>query len=718
MRRKFVFVLFLLLCLPLLAQAQDENSPEATAEAAGVIAYGQPVDGTLTQAAPTATYGFSGSAGDVVTITATSDDFDTFLTLRAAGGTEVATDDDRAGNLNARIEALALPADGDYSITVSSYNNASTGAFTLTLEKIHSVEGASVELAVPTPAASPTAAAVTVEATAEPASNTLAIGDSVNGALTNDAPAVEYDFEGRAGQTITITLASTEFDAYLLLKDAGGDRLAADDDGAGGTDARISAFSLPADGRYTIIAGSYTNAETGAFTLTLDAASVRQTPVPTEAAFTPTIPVTEAPVLTAEPTEQAGNALTLGQTITGELDGDTPAAFTFAGRAGQLVTVRLASEDFDAYLRLLNEAGAELAADDDSGGSLNAQIALFSLPANGTYTLSAESFSGEGGAFTLTIQEVTPVVIEYTQTVRGRLTADEPSTVYRFTGQAGDVVAISAESGDFDTYLTLSQPDAGALAEDDDSGGNLNSLIGPYTLPTTGDYYVSVRAIDSSTGAFTLSLLKATLTPIAYGDTLVGEFTPQTPALYYQFEAVAGDVIHIRVNSGGTLDTSLTLRGPDGYEVAFDDDSGEGNDPEINRLVLAQGGTYMVLIKPYDREQTGRINLTLAREVLASLDAGKQRVQLNEKQTQDVLTFSGTAGERVWLEVRLLDNTSSAPAITISQGGEILATANATAVAALTLELIIPADGAVNVQVSDANFARVTLELTLERLGE
>ncbi|MBI5667743.1 MAG: PPC domain-containing protein [Chloroflexi bacterium] len=716
MARKLV-ILVMLLLFPLLALAQ-ESTPEATANAAAAIVYGQSVDGTLTETTPTATYYFTGSAGDVVTITATSDNFDTFLTLRDAGGAELATDDDRAGNLNARIEAQALPAAGEYSITVSSYNRASTGEFTLTLEKVENSAGAPTAAALPTMVASPTD--VAAEPTAAPASGTLAIGDSVTGTLTKESPAVDYVFEGSAGQTVTITLASTDFDAYLLLKDASGDTLASDDDGAGSYDARISAFSLPADGTYTISAGSYTNAETGAYTLSLDFASVRQTPVPTESALTatptPFPPPTEA--ATEEPAAQAGNALAIGQTISGELTGGAPVTYTLEGRAGQLVTIRLVSEAFDSYLRLLSAAGAELATDDDSGGSLNAQIALYTLPQTGTYTVSVESFSGAGGAFTLSVQEVTPVPIEYTQTVQGTLAAHMPAPVYRFTGQAGDVVAISAEASDFDAYLTLSRPNAGALAEDDDSGGNLNPLIGPYTLPTTGDYYLSLRSVDSRSGAFRLSLLKATLTPIAYGDTLVGEFTPQTPALYYQFQAVAGDVVHIRVDSGGTLDTSLSLRGPDGYEVAFDDDSGEGSDPELNRQVLAQDGTYLLLIKPYDPTRTGRISLTLAREVLASLDAGKQQVQLNEKQPQDVLTFMGVAGERVWLAVRLLDSTSAAPTVTITQGGQTLTTANASAVAALTLEFVVPADGAVNVQVSDANFARVTLELTLERLGE
>ncbi|HEU0012621.1 MAG TPA: hypothetical protein VFQ45_03020 [Longimicrobium sp.] len=50
----------------------------------------------------------------------------------------------------------------------------------------------------------------------------------------------EYYVEVMAGQTLTVTLASTTVDPYLVLVDASGAVVAQDDDGAGGTTAQIS----------------------------------------------------------------------------------------------------------------------------------------------------------------------------------------------------------------------------------------------------------------------------------------------------------------------------------------------------------------------------------------------------------------------------------------------------------------------------------------------
>lgn len=63
-------------------------------------------------------------------------------------------------------------------------------------------------------------------------------------------------FEGKAGQTITLTLdarAPQTVDPLLILLQSNGDALVADDDGGGDTNARIDSFTLPADGVYVAV---------------------------------------------------------------------------------------------------------------------------------------------------------------------------------------------------------------------------------------------------------------------------------------------------------------------------------------------------------------------------------------------------------------------------------------------------------------------------------
>src|SRR5207247_8836701 len=50
--------------------------------------------------------------------------------------------------------------------------------------------------------------------------------------------------------------------------------------------------------------------------------------------------------------------------------------------------INLKSDDFDAYLRLEDSAGKQLAEDDDSGGNLNAKI-VFKAPKDDTYQIIA-----------------------------------------------------------------------------------------------------------------------------------------------------------------------------------------------------------------------------------------------------------------------------------------------------------------------------------------
>jgi hypothetical protein len=82
-----------------------------------------------------------------------------------------------------------------------------------------------------------------------------------------------YSFSGTAGQQITITLSSASFDTYLYLLNQSRAVIAQDDDGGGGTDSRIPAFSgtftLPATGIYTIEVDTFSVGATGNYTLTL-----------------------------------------------------------------------------------------------------------------------------------------------------------------------------------------------------------------------------------------------------------------------------------------------------------------------------------------------------------------------------------------------------------------------------------------------------------------
>lgn len=80
-------------------------------------------------------YTFTGTAGQQVVITMSSEDLDSYLILLDAQGNRLIQDDDGAGNLDARI-VYTLPNDGQYIIYANAYNSGHGGSYSLELETI------------------------------------------------------------------------------------------------------------------------------------------------------------------------------------------------------------------------------------------------------------------------------------------------------------------------------------------------------------------------------------------------------------------------------------------------------------------------------------------------------------------------------------------------------------------------------------------------------
>ena len=108
---------------------------------------------------------------------------------------------------------------------------------------------------------------------------TIAVGDTVRDSLTphdlvlpaESTYAQQWRLRGRAGQTVTIDLASSAFDAYLfLLAPNAGAKPPQDDDSGGRCNARLT-VRLPQTGDYTIVVTSTDKLATGPFSLSVSA---------------------------------------------------------------------------------------------------------------------------------------------------------------------------------------------------------------------------------------------------------------------------------------------------------------------------------------------------------------------------------------------------------------------------------------------------------------
>lgn len=99
---------------------------------------------------------------------------------------------------------------------------------------------------------------------------------------------------------------------------------------------------------------------------------------------------------------------------------------------------------------------------------------------------------------------------------------------------------------------------------------------------------------------------------LAYGDSLQGTISADTGALF-GFQGTTGDVITINAASA-EFDGLLLVYGPDGTEVARDDDSGEGTNPRISNFRVPSSGTYAIVLTAFNNNTPVGSSFTISLE--------------------------------------------------------------------------------------------------------
>lgn len=366
-------------------------------------------------------------------------------------------------------------------------------------------------------------AALCVAALAEPlrAQGTIRAGQTVSGRLdasdyVRDSDNTYYDdwfYEGRAGERITVTQRSSDFDSWLLIGRVVNGEFQLDefnDDAAGGNDARIE-MTLPATGRYVIRVNVVGRGRTGAYTLHLSRAGG------------------------SSGGSTAGNLLSAGQSFTGALESSDQVwtdntyydLWRYNGRAGERVTIIMRSPAFNSYMQYGRLNGNEFSylggSTSRTIGGQHETVLDVTLPETGVYGIRANSHGRHTGQYVITVSSSggsasapsagsSARTIAVGSTIRGSLTPADVQTDsgwyhedYTFSGSRGQVVRVDLESDEFDTFIDLYRGTTW-LAKDDDSGDGLDSRL-VFTLPETGTYTICARSrYANRTGPYTLSL--------------------------------------------------------------------------------------------------------------------------------------------------------------------------------------------------------------------
>jgi hypothetical protein len=199
-------------------------------------------------------YQFTGHPGQRVDVDLRSDDFDTYVMLVDPSGEHQENDDAGDDLGHSRLETDLTEA-GVYEVIVTSYEPGETGSYSLVIDQVDVSDGRPQE---------------NRDVTA------LTVGRGTGGRLEPGDLELEngeyqdlFVFDGEAGQSVRVQLASPEFDTYVMLITPAGDVID-NDDYEGSTELSVVELTLPDSGRYRVAATSYQSGEIGAYELLVD----------------------------------------------------------------------------------------------------------------------------------------------------------------------------------------------------------------------------------------------------------------------------------------------------------------------------------------------------------------------------------------------------------------------------------------------------------------
>lgn len=352
------------------------------------LALGQVVEGALTEASLEMpgmqgmmvyadVYTFSGRAGQRVSaLTDRGGDAITFG--RVVNGRFVPLEPDSA----ALARGMVVPGDGEYAVRIQgALGQDGRAPYRLRVS----------------------------DASARPAARRLQLGRPDSASLepldafdADGMPSDEWIVSAPAGQILTVSVTSTEFDTFVRVgreRDGTFELLASDDDGGDGVNALAVTPPLPDSGDYLVRVSGFMGSMDlrGPYTVL-----VQEQRSAASAAPRPRRPRPERrPVRWGAPLPGV-----LDETDALAMDGTPVDEWTFSARAGQRVTITAASDAFDAYLSVgYVDEGAfqELSSNDDSpAGEGSARIVMVA-PETREYVVRVNTLPDQAGAYTVTV---------------------------------------------------------------------------------------------------------------------------------------------------------------------------------------------------------------------------------------------------------------------------------------------------------------------------
>ncbi len=412
-----------------------------------------------------------------------------------------------------------------------------------------------------------------------------------------------WSFPTSGNRYVTLGLRPDDphLDLTLTIFGPGGETIARIDNGfAGDTEVAADLF-LPQAGIYVAEVSDFFQ-ETGRYTLSI--AQVEQ------------------------PRYSDGGRIELGQAIQGELPPDNQHIWTYDGAAGQQVSIVVepTSSAFDVILNVYGPDGQRLVALDEGFSGDPEVVVGFELPLSGTYSIIVSSFSGQGGGYTVSLDEADMGVANFYDAgdlilgdrKQESLMAQEAQAWF-FQARTGDQIVIEANplAGYLDLDVWLLDPTIERIAAADKFMAGQPERI-EYAITQDGQYIILVQDYNGQAGDYEISL--QTIPPatpesagaLAYGDSVVGVVHPDA-ASGWVFNAQQGDVVNVTVQPMDVRsDLIVALQGPDGVIALEVDESAAGSAESITTFTIPTSGRWQVVIREFF-DEGGGYHLSLQR---------------------------------------------------------------------------------------------------------
>jgi len=408
--------------------------------------------------------------------------------------------------------------------------------------------------------------------------------------------------------------------------------------------------------------------------------------------------------------DQGGDAntqarLAAGQTIDGAIDpaGDVD-WFRLGVEQGQRYSFTLtgiARADrgaVDPMLGVYDLEGNQLAFNDDANGL---DSALSYVPTqSGEVFVEARAFSEQDtGPYRLavTAAAVPPDAVGNDASTRTRVTVgraidgeleyEGDVDWYRLTTRTGQRYTITLNSNQSaqtplgDPFLRVLDSEGNELAVGDDTEGSFNAAI-QYVPRTSGDVFIEARAYaDAYVGGYTLNVSaeraptdsisadRNTRGRIATGQTITSALDFAGDSDWYRIRLTEGESYRFTLSRSGDAplgDPLVRIHGPDGAELAYDDDGG-GDLNSYLEFTAPTTGNYFVEVSVFGGEGTGGYTLAAYAGDIAGDNTTDASLSADGDYREGVLS---PAGDRDWYRVELSEGQALRIGVDTAQVGE------------------------------------------------